>query len=449
MISYPVGSIIAKKVLPSNDFKEEVVDLSDFPLNTSGSSFSEVGITGASTQQGFDSLPAKFLRNYVIVKRLSDLPSSSGGTITLSGDTTYHFNGDINFGTTNLKISEGTRLIGNNKEYDIITYSGSSDFILATGVNFELDNFSINSPISTSHIFNISGTTQNYKISRIHFGMGSNVASLGTFHGGNILFFNECEVTKCSGGLTITGVLDHLFYINNYIDENLGTFKAITLGSGSTFEDIHIVANHFDLSSGQVLLSAPNSLVISGGLNILSNSITGSGIALFGGILNTNLYLNIFGNSSIDDTKALGYIKFDANTTATVVSSSSTYYVASGTNSATVEERFDCSVNNRIKYTGVLKSPITVNILLTGAVSCASANETLKIAVYKFTALTSTSALVGECEVRGTAVNQAESFSYNDIISMATNDYLEVRVRNTTDTTNIIVEYMQLRVVNR
>lgn len=55
MITYPDGTVLVTKVL-NNDFKEEALDAVDIPINTSGSPYQDVAVTGTNLQSAFQNL---------------------------------------------------------------------------------------------------------------------------------------------------------------------------------------------------------------------------------------------------------------------------------------------------------------------------------------------------------------------------------------------------------
>lgn len=133
----------------------------------------------------------------------------------------------------------------------------------------------------------------------------------------------------------------------------------------------------------------------------------------------------------------LGVIKFDANTTATTISATNTYYKVAGTNStAYTSVNMDSSTNNKIISLNTDTERFKLHV--TGSLSCSTANQTIKIAAYK-----NGTTKICETELRIVTANFGNPFALCDVLDLSLNDYIEVFVANETATRDVIMEYMQ------
>lgn len=385
---------------------------------------------------------------YAIVESLYDFPAPINNIISLQEGTTYKIQGKVDTGVNRLLLAEDCAIVGNTSEADVLHYSGSGTFITASGIDVNINSIGIECPTSGSSVFDIDGIST-YSGSEIYvdtvaFGATSGCYSLGTVKRVLGFEFDSCDVRNSTNGLTVSG-MSRFYFTKNKFGSNAEGMTSLTVSSGS-YNTLSIDNNKFELLNNQTSLSIPE-LSISGGAGILNNYFsprpgqTGYA-ALGGGLTHNNVYWQIKSNFGLRDNQIIGLVKFDANTSVTAVSSTATYYKASGTNaSAYSSERMNSSTNNRITNLNVI--PRTFKILLTGSISAKSNSQTLRVAVYK-----NGSTKVAEVEVRTITANQSVNFALNDLIDLAQNDYLEVFVRNTTSGADLVLEFMQFLVTD-
>ena len=128
-----------------------------------------------------------------------------------------------------------------------------------------------------------------------------------------------------------------------------------------------------------------------------------------------------------------GQVYMQGNATATVIASTATPVLVAGTWTVDMSTNANCTTAGRITYTGTTTQILTINAALSLDPASGS-NQNLQVYLYK-----NGSAIAGSrIEAK---VNNGEHLAVPLVyqISMATNDYIEIYVQNSTATNNITV----------
>jgi hypothetical protein len=128
-----------------------------------------------------------------------------------------------------------------------------------------------------------------------------------------------------------------------------------------------------------------------------------------------------------------GQVYMQGNATATVIASTATPVLVAGTWTVDLSTNATCTTAGRITYTGTTTQVLTINAALSLDPASGS-NQNLQVYLYK-----NGSAIAGSrIEAK---VNNGEHLAVPLVyqISMATNDYIEIYVQNSTATNNITV----------
>lgn len=132
----------------------------------------------------------------------------------------------------------------------------------------------------------------------------------------------------------------------------------------------------------------------------------------------------------------------------TIILDSLLYYKCLGTTTDVSLNRFEgktlLAVDNHLKYTGT--ALVHIHGACTISFSIASGNnKLLEFDIYHYDASAGTGALVGNSMVSVNASSTAiQSTALHFDFMMDTNDYIELHVRNTADTTNVTLENMYM-----
>jgi hypothetical protein len=138
------------------------------------------------------------------------------------------------------------------------------------------------------------------------------------------------------------------------------------------------------------------------------------------------------------DTPPIGEMYMIANATATTISSTASYTKVLGTTTSGVLSGFTMPSNNRLTYTGTTTLNFRVNVA--AACTFGNNNQVYRISVFKNGVLVASS----EMQQSNTATGENKSSPCQCAVSLATNDFIEVFIRNTTATNNITVSFLNV-----
>jgi hypothetical protein len=129
------------------------------------------------------------LTTIIEVTQESDFGTAVAGVITLPANTTYQVIGSVTC-SNQLDISvEGVSIIGNNRQLDKLTYTGTGDFITVTDVNFTINDIWLASTNSSSLLMR-----------------ASNVAASGFNNGRTrVLEIVNCQFRNCYNVMNVDG----------------------------------------------------------------------------------------------------------------------------------------------------------------------------------------------------------------------------------------------------
>jgi hypothetical protein len=128
-----------------------------------------------------------------------------------------------------------------------------------------------------------------------------------------------------------------------------------------------------------------------------------------------------------------GQVYMQGNATATVIASTATPVLVAGTWTVDLSTNATCTTAGRITYTGTTTQILTINAALSLDPASGS-NQNIQVYLYK-----NGSAIAGSrIESK---INSGEHLAVPLVyqVSMATNDYIEIYVQNSTATNNITV----------
>ncbi len=235
------------------------------------------------------------------VLTLSDLPTPVSGIIDLLPNVTYRFQGLVNIGENQIRLSTSNTLLGFDLSDDGIIFSGSTHPLIVNNNTVSVDTITIRLTNNNAKFFQINNNSSSSVIFKkcIFSGAGS----LGNVNGSNVFGLDNCVVSPLVvGGIQISGVVNDVI-INNNIFLNNSASKQIFLDN-LTSEAILITDNVFKTNSigidvNNVTLDAERMGIIT------SNGFNGSG-QFIRGIYDDNTDWILEANSNILSTSA-GY----------------------------------------------------------------------------------------------------------------------------------------------
>lgn len=371
--------------------------------------------------------------NFIFVNSKDDLPTASGGVITLEAEKTYYFTTEIDLVGDRLVGSQDTVILGSSSENSSITSTGlgASEYLFYT---------EFTTPIR--HI-----TFKDHTL-----GVGINVSNSGAqpialdWYGVN---FTNLDTSLVCGDidnfiLTVGAILNGGQFVFIGSVGTIGINSSIFVGDGSAQPLIQVTSAATITRRFRVIYSA---FIAFGSTEAIDVEV-GATVPTEGFILDT---CNFSGGGnylpSIDhtDNKALfnnnvgitnsadvSQYYMNGNATATVVSVvGTTYKVLGATTSASVTSKFT-NTDNRATYVGSLDRFFKVTTTL----SMNSGNNN-QIGIY----IAKNGVVLPESEIYITTNSggRAEAAVVQTLVQLTTNDYIEIFVENDTSTSNITV----------
>lgn len=366
----------------------------------------------------------------VLVQAASDFPAPVSNVITLSADTVYVLDGDINVGASRFVMSANSQIVGLGSGVSTLTTTTTGNVFTASS-NFNLQGFGLTA--SSATVFSCTGGA--FESAYLKEFTINSCSSVGSFSAWYSLFWDKGAVVSTTTGLTFSGacgilILDLVEFIAGYttaVDLNSSTFNTCTFnrcgfGNASATNHIIIAANSGNINSGK------EGRIIScnfdaGATNIVTNSDVGD-----------TRWEYLFNLNLPNSTKnAQGYMHTTTTTTigAGDGDSGNPKLVNGGTNWVTTHnDQFTVTNGGRFTYDGVT----TAEFLIMCAVSGTTASGTQTINHYIAKNGTTVTASKTQREYTSTAVGSPAPCTA--IVTLANGDYVELFLENITGTNN-------------
>ncbi len=371
---------------------------------------------------------SRLSENLVIVDSVSDFPAASSGVIVLEDNVTYFIAGTIDLAGDRLIGGQNTTIIGGSSENCRIKSTGLTGTALITSeYSLPLRSLTLEASIA---VFLDAGGNVNQALD--WFGVNfTDCATVGTVANYNNFIMNDCAFLN-SAGLTINGTIGTVGVMNTLFDGRASS-TAITVPSTCTISRrLRISYSAFIVDSGEIGIEVDSSATIPVEGYILDTvNFSGAGSYVVGVAHTDNkaLFSNCRG---IQNSSELSYYTMTGNATATTIASANVEYKVSGTTTSDgVTQKFT-NTSNRATYTGA----ITRLFKVTSTASLTSGNNHQ---VGFYVAKNGTVIAASETYVTTSGAGRAENVTVQALVSLATNDYIEMFVENATSATDVTV----------
>jgi hypothetical protein len=376
------------------------------------------------------------------ISKLSDLPAPSGGIITLAADTTYFFINSVNLGANRIVCGTNVTLAGISFTSVIIsaTLAATQSLITATS-SFVAYNIGFSSTVAGTFVFNLDAGGS--ATSRLLFReVSASSSGIGTIKGYGTILLTSVGFLDIKAPLIIDGVcglvqLDTMRFLN-------ATAATTSLSYPATYNST-IRTEHFDclfdtVATSTAINANPAITIVRNNFFIIDCLFTGAGTSLAGLTVADNKVFSR-GNDGLASSFSGANYFMVGNATATVIGVVNTYVKVAGTTTAIAAntQRFSTAVTNRATFTGTItrRYRLTCNATMT-----AGNAQNLGLALFKNGVLIAES----ESSTTTTGAGQASSQISFAITELATNDFIEVFVKNITAATNITVSILNVAV---
>lgn len=380
------------------------------------------------------------LDNLVHVYSLSDLPTASGGSITLDATKMYVFTGIINISPNYLNLN-GANLRGNDPSRDGVMSTVSGGVLRSTGVSVYMENLAVLPASGSTKAYDFTDATGT-KFCNLFSGCSVIEIAGPTLGVGQISGFKATTIVKnywsCSDGIKVTGSMGKFASAYNFIT-GISAGSGIEFLSGLTIDDIDLSNNYF-IYSGQTGVKVNAGATIDFG-RMNTNMFRGV-TTLLNGFDSYTPGWEMMLNTGIPNSRSYGYIYFNDNLTATSTSPDNTYVKVAGTTTATTLQKFTSPSSNRLTYIGKRTILAKVFITITGKSPTNGADFTFALGK-NGTVLTTPKQTTGSL-----INNQSFTMILETEVSMATNDYIEVFIKTTSSTSSVVISDLQFRAID-
>jgi len=367
------------------------------------------------------------IHNVRFISSKGNLPAPSGGIITLVAYFTYYFTETVDLTGDRFVCGENTTILGFSSENSRIKSTGLSagTALITSEWSLSLRNIGIEHGTALDLDANAN---QSLSWFGINF---DGCATVGTIKNYSNIIMSDCAFVN-SQGLTFDGTIATIGFINTIFDNRTSGTSIIIPATATITRRIRIIYSAFISLAGETALNISTSASIpSEGYILDTINFSGGGTYTTGVQYDDNksLFVNCKG---VNNSGNIGQYYMTGNATATTIGSINVFVKAAGTTTAgSFIEKFT-HTDNRLTYNGAFTGFYKV----TAIVTLTSGNNNvvqLRVGVNGTTAISSTS------QATTSGAGKSENVTCGDIVSLSTNDYIEIFAANTTGANNITV----------
>jgi hypothetical protein len=362
---------------------------------------------------------------FVFVNQKADLPTASGGIITLLANKTYYFTTTIDLTGDRLVGGINSTILGASSENCYIKSTGlSSSTALITSI-YSLPIRNITLTHGTALNLDGDGVTTALDWFGVNF---TDCATVGTIKDYTNFIMNDSAFLN-SQGLTFDGTIGTIGMTNCLFDCTTGGTAMILPSTLTVSRRFRIIYSSFVTLSGETGINASASATI-GDEKYILDTINFSGGGTYQSGLDATSNKSLFANCvGITNTSTRGFMYMVNNATDTPIGvpNVNTWVKASGTTTSSTLSKFS-HTSNRLTYNGAFNQSFVVHI--NTSVRSAGTNQVISIGIAKNGNIIAES----EMTIRTTTSNQEYPGSTTAIVDLVNTDYLEVFVKNTSST---------------
>jgi hypothetical protein len=360
---------------------------------------------------------------FIFVNQKTDLPTASGGIITLLANKTYYFTTTIDLTGDRLVGGINSTILGASSENCIIKSTGlSSSTALITSV-YSLPIRNITLTHGTALNLDGDGTTTALDWFGVNF---TDCATVGLIKDYTNFIMNDSAFLN-SQGLTFDGTIGTIGMTNCLFDCRTSGTAMILPSTLTVSRRFRIIYSSFVVLSGETGINASASATI-GDEKYILDTINFSGGGTYQSGLDATSNKSLFANCvGITNTSTRGFMYMINNTTDTTVGlpNVNVWIKASGTtNAGTQNSKFNHS-SNRLTYSGAFSNSFIINA--SANVRSGSSSQVISIGIAKNGTIIAES----EMTIRTDVANQEYPGSTIAQVEMLANDYVELYAKTT------------------
>ncbi len=385
--------------------------------------------------------------NFKYVSGLLDLPDPIDREIILLPNYTYNFTQTVDLGDNYLICAQNTILLGFSSENCKITSSLlSGEALINSNYTCIIKDLDLSVSGSGTKILNLDATgNSNQAID--WFGVNFSGGEVGLVKNYNNFIMGDSAILSATNGFTFDGTFGTIG-IKDVLFGGLsssGTYINIPSTTVIT-RRLRVSNSSFVCPSGVTGINLNASATIPNEGYILSLvNFSGGSTTYLNGVDSTSdkaLFLNVRG---INNTSAFAQYSMRNNATVNNILVAGTFYKINGTTTSNALNSKFTHSNNRLTYTGSLTRNFKIDFITTVS---AGNNHDIRIRLAKFDFInnTLTRLLDSEMSEDTSGTGRASNIKGQGILSLKTNDYIEIHVTNNSATGNITVEQLNVSI---
>jgi len=378
--------------------------------------------------------------NLVNVYSMADLPTPSGGVITLNAAKMYVFSGVVDVSPNYLNLN-GAGLRGTDPAKDGVMSTVAGAVLRSTGVSVFLENLVVIPASAATKAYDfVDATGTKY----CNLFSGCSVVEIGipSLGVGQISGFIAATITKnywaCKDGIKVTGTMGKFTSAYNFI-------TGITAGSGIEFL-AGTTVNDIDLANNYFSYTGQTGVKVNVGASIDRGRMTTN---MFRDVANPLQGIDSYSpgwsmsqNTDVPNSRAYSFIYFSTNTTPTALPTAfGNFHKIQGVTTTIDAKRFETS-NNRITYIGV--EPIVGKVSIVIGAKAPANNSDYSIGLGK----NSVALIAPISSMASTTNGQSFQIILNTEVDLVTGDYLEAYISRRSANTSLTVVELQFRVTD-
>jgi hypothetical protein len=367
---------------------------------------------------------------FKFVNAKSDLPTPSGGVITLEAGITYFITKTIDLTGDRLVAGNNTVILGGSSEncYLISTGLSASTALISSNFSLPMRNLSI----THGTALNLDATG-NATAALDWFGVNfTNCATVGTIKTYSNFIMSDCALLS-SANMTFDGTIGTVGFVNCLFS---GIAGQTTLNFPSTLtitRRIRAIYSSFVAFGGATAIFVDPSAVVPVESYILDTINFSGGATYTGGVTYTDNKAFFSNCKGIVNSSEIGQMYYTNNTVQNPIATQNVFEKILGTTTAsTINQKFT-HTDNRLTYTGGLVRSFKITAAI-------SANSVTTQSVIILTRIAKNGVTLAESESQATtsANGRNENFFSQAIVELATNDFIEVFIANGSNANNLL-----------
>lgn len=371
--------------------------------------------------------------NIVFVAKKDDLPTPSGGVITLADNVTYFFTSVIDLIGDRLVCGNNTTILGGSSENCRIKSTGLTDrALISSNYSLPMRNITIEAALA----LDLDGTG-NSTAALDWFGVNfTDCAVVGTIKSyTNFIMFDSAFLN--SGGLTLDGSIGTIGFSSCLFDCNSSNTVFILPDTLTITRRFRIIYSSFVVLSGETGINVSDLATIQSENYILDTVNFGGGGTYITGVSHTSnksLFINC---TNITNTAVNGQLYMRDNTTATVITNTTSFVKVAGTTFSSADNSKFSHTDNRL----TCEAKISRKYLIQCSLSFNDgSNHVCEFGFYD--SKLSSVRVPSRTKATSNAGGNPEPVFFMCVLTMGYGDYLEIHCRNVDSVTNITVNQM-------